>query len=235
MDCSSPDSSVRFFKPESWSGVPFPPPGDPPDPGIKLMSLMSPALAAAPFTASATWEARICVYNLIFPQSNRSQIPFCINKYGLTKPTEDKINHYTSAQPSIFPFTTSSCPDLVPRFYSYSRPSSTGQLCVYGSRFSGFPWLRIKSNFLQSTSIHRDLDGPPHLSHLGTPAAFHSSAHPLPRPLPASGPLRSPRGKFTPLGLSSATSAQRGHSGCEGTQWCVVITLCVMSHKVNMS
>ena len=149
-------------------------------------------MAAGPFTASATWEARICVYNLIFPQSNRSQTPFCIDKYGLTKPTKYKINYYTSAQPSIFPFATSSSTDLVPRFYSYSRPSSTGHLCVHGSCFSGFPWLRIKSNFLQSTSIPGDPDGPPHLSHLGTPGPFHSSAHPLPRPLPASGPCARP-------------------------------------------
>ena len=37
--------------------LPFPPPGDLPDPGIKLVSLMSPALAGGFFTTSATWEA----------------------------------------------------------------------------------------------------------------------------------------------------------------------------------
>ena len=34
-----------------------PPSGDPPDPGIKSTSLMSPALAGEFFTTSATWEA----------------------------------------------------------------------------------------------------------------------------------------------------------------------------------
>ena len=31
---------------EYWSGLPFPPPGDLPDPGIKLASLGAPALQA---------------------------------------------------------------------------------------------------------------------------------------------------------------------------------------------
>jgi len=29
--------SMRFFKQEYWSGLPFPPPGDLPDPGIRPM------------------------------------------------------------------------------------------------------------------------------------------------------------------------------------------------------
>ena len=37
----------------------MPPPGDLPDPGIKPVSLMSPALAGGFFTTSATWEALI--------------------------------------------------------------------------------------------------------------------------------------------------------------------------------
>ena len=34
-DCSLPDSSVGFSRQEYWSGVPFPSPEDPPNPGIK--------------------------------------------------------------------------------------------------------------------------------------------------------------------------------------------------------
>ena len=44
-------------KQEYWSGLSCPSPGDLPDPGIKLTSLMSPALAGKFFTTSATWEA----------------------------------------------------------------------------------------------------------------------------------------------------------------------------------
>ena len=38
--------SVGFSRQEFLSGVPFPPPGDLPDPGVEPMSLMSPALQA---------------------------------------------------------------------------------------------------------------------------------------------------------------------------------------------
>ena len=37
--------SMGFSRQESWSGLPFPSPGDLPDPGIKPVSLVSPALA----------------------------------------------------------------------------------------------------------------------------------------------------------------------------------------------
>ena len=39
--------SMGFPRQEEWSGLPFPSPGDPPDPGIKPMS---PALAGGFFT-----------------------------------------------------------------------------------------------------------------------------------------------------------------------------------------
>ena len=46
MDCSPPGSSVHgISKQEYWSGLPFPTPGDLPNPGVKPTSPMSPALA----------------------------------------------------------------------------------------------------------------------------------------------------------------------------------------------
>ena len=48
---------VGFSRQEYWTGLPFPPPGDLPDPGIELESLRSPALAGGFFTTSTTWEA----------------------------------------------------------------------------------------------------------------------------------------------------------------------------------
>ena len=48
---------MGFSRQEFWSGLPFPPPGDLPDPGIEPTSLMSPALTGRFFTSSATWEA----------------------------------------------------------------------------------------------------------------------------------------------------------------------------------
>ena len=48
--------SMGFSRQEYWSGLPCPPPGDLPNPGIELESLISPALAGEFFTAN-TWEA----------------------------------------------------------------------------------------------------------------------------------------------------------------------------------
>ena len=49
--------SVGFSRQEYWSGLPCPPPGDHPHPGIKPASLMPPALAGGVFTTSTIWEA----------------------------------------------------------------------------------------------------------------------------------------------------------------------------------
>ena len=48
--------SMGFSRQEYWSGLPVPPPGDLPNPGIEPTSLRSPASAGGFFTASATWE-----------------------------------------------------------------------------------------------------------------------------------------------------------------------------------
>ena len=42
--------SMGFFRPEYWSGLPCPPPGDLPNPGIKPTFFTSPALAGGFFT-----------------------------------------------------------------------------------------------------------------------------------------------------------------------------------------
>ena len=43
-----------FSKHEYWCGLPWPPPGDLPNPGIERESLISPALAGRFFTTSTT-------------------------------------------------------------------------------------------------------------------------------------------------------------------------------------
>ena len=50
---------MEFPRQEYWSELPFPSPGDLPNPVMELMSLASPALAGGFFTTSATWEAPI--------------------------------------------------------------------------------------------------------------------------------------------------------------------------------
>ena len=55
---------MGFSKQEYWSGLPFPPTGDLPDPGIEPASLASPTLVLYHWEAlgSATWEA-LCLCN----------------------------------------------------------------------------------------------------------------------------------------------------------------------------
>ena len=52
--------SMEFSRQEHWSGLPFPPPGDLPDPGIEPTSLLSPALAGRFITTGPpgkpSWE-----------------------------------------------------------------------------------------------------------------------------------------------------------------------------------
>ena len=61
--------SMGFSRQEYWSRLPFPSPGDLPDPGINPTS---PALAGGLFTTRATWEAHLfVVYHLnIHPLAN---------------------------------------------------------------------------------------------------------------------------------------------------------------------
>ena len=57
MACSPLGSSVHgILKQEYWSGLLFLPPGHLPNPGIKPVSLVSPALAGKLFTTGITWE-----------------------------------------------------------------------------------------------------------------------------------------------------------------------------------
>ena len=65
-----PGSSVTgIFQARNWSGLPFPTPGDLPDPGINPASLVSPALAGI-FLTTVTWEA----YSMICGDLNKKEI-----------------------------------------------------------------------------------------------------------------------------------------------------------------
>ena len=60
MDCSCQVLlSMEFSRKEYWSGLPSPPPGDLPNPGIEPVSQVPPALAGEFFflITKATWEA----------------------------------------------------------------------------------------------------------------------------------------------------------------------------------
>ena len=69
--------SMGFSRQEYWSGLPFPPPGDLPDPGIEPNSLTSSALANQLFSTSGTWEALTLLNSYQkteFPGGNKKKV-----------------------------------------------------------------------------------------------------------------------------------------------------------------
>ena len=76
--------TTEFCRQVHWSGLPFPTPGDLPDPGIKPASLESPTLAGGFFTNCDTWEVvqYAQMYSIILLK-NMLRIPKSICLHGL--------------------------------------------------------------------------------------------------------------------------------------------------------
>jgi len=71
--------SMRFSRQTYWSGLPYPPAGDFPHPGIKPASLISSALAGRFFTTNTTREAPLdaneaCIYFISLDDPSELQI-----------------------------------------------------------------------------------------------------------------------------------------------------------------
>ena len=73
MDCIAYQApqSMEFSRHEYWSGLLFPPPGDPPSSGIEPMSLASPALVGGFFITESPGKpiSAVCVCIYISPPS----------------------------------------------------------------------------------------------------------------------------------------------------------------------
>ena len=70
MVCSPPGSSVHgFSRQEYWSGLPFPTPGDLPDPRMEPGSLASPASAGGFFTTAHLLPKHLTDTNVHFTDS----------------------------------------------------------------------------------------------------------------------------------------------------------------------
>ena len=68
VPCQAP-LTIEFTRQEYWSGLPFPSPGDLPDPGIETASLMSLALTGEFFISRATGKPlhmHTCVQKIKF-------------------------------------------------------------------------------------------------------------------------------------------------------------------------
>ena len=101
--------SMGFSRQEYLSGLPCPPPGDLPYPGIELTFLMSPALAGGSFTISTTWETHI--HTIVCKINNKIL---------------SSVKSLSQVQLSVTPWTAAPrlpCPSPTPRTYSNSSPS----------------------------------------------------------------------------------------------------------------
>ena len=74
--------SLRFYRHEYWSGLPSPPPGNLPKPGIEPTSPASPALAGSFFTTQVLINLIIYFYVLvkILQRNNTNRISIDIQK-----------------------------------------------------------------------------------------------------------------------------------------------------------
>ena len=61
-DCSPPGSFVEFSRQVYWSRLPFPSPGDLSNPGVELVSLVSPALQVNSLPLAPPGEPLISAY-----------------------------------------------------------------------------------------------------------------------------------------------------------------------------
>ena len=76
MDCNPPAPlSMKFSQQEYWSGLPFPPPGDLPDPGIETGS---PSLQADSFPSQQPGKPPQCLYFHILRAVQKRFLVICI-------------------------------------------------------------------------------------------------------------------------------------------------------------
>ena len=129
--------SMGFSREEYWSGLPCPPPGDLPDPGIEPVSLASPALAGGFFTTSTTWETPIIyihVYNDLLlhgklPQnfcswnSKHLLSPF-LSVWNLGVPPLDNSGWVSQEAAWLWPSQGSSLGDLLPSWLMWPLQAS---------------------------------------------------------------------------------------------------------------
>ena len=132
---------MGFSRQEYWSELPCPPPGDLPNPGIKLTSLMSPAWAGSFFTLlskSLAW-----IQALIYLQSTSQMAPrIPLYVFQFTSVASDSETHgLQHARPS--------CPSPTPGVYSNSCPSSrwchptiSSSVVPFSSHLQSFPASR---------------------------------------------------------------------------------------------
>ena len=156
-----PPLSMGFPRQEYCSGLPFPPPGDLPDPGIEPTSFAFPALAGWFFTTSAIWEVPLFFRELLrcFPLWNSPyslkasylytccfltlECPFSILFLAiLTHPSNLNPNMSSFVKPSLnYP---SPCLSTLHDVYSMSEIIVWAQVNKFECKVTNMePWIAI--------------------------------------------------------------------------------------------
>ena len=101
--------SMEFSRQEYWSGLPFPMPGDLPDPGIEPVSLVSPAPAGGFFTTTVTWK-------VLCPQTRLKRL----DKKTLNWKTWHTISAFERPRAKMLLMGTCWCPPHAIRYHSFA-------------------------------------------------------------------------------------------------------------------
>ena len=83
--------SMGFSRQEYWSGLPCPPQGDLPNPGIKPATLTSPQLAGGFFITSTTWGAWATFHGIV-ESDMTEQLTFSFSHLSLTPVQASKVD-----------------------------------------------------------------------------------------------------------------------------------------------
>ena len=137
---------MGFSRQEYWSGLPCPPPGDLPDPGIEPEPLKSIALAGRFFTVNANWEAQLVQYpwkNSSFSSPKPLMSYLCFNDKAhysyLSSPLHPAAFHQTHQE-----FFSPLCLSPLSLLPPLEQALATSYLCIL-NRFFTAPRLQLAS------------------------------------------------------------------------------------------
>ena len=126
LSCQLP-LSMGFSRQECWSGLPRPPPGDLPDPGIESVSLMLLELAGGFFTITSTWKAYST--SLLQLLSRFSRVRLCATPWTVTHKPPLSMGFYRQEYWSGLPFPSPGDlfdPGIKPRSPAWHRFFTNG-------------------------------------------------------------------------------------------------------------
>ena len=142
---------MGFSRQEYWSGLPYPPPGDLPNPGIETASLMSPVLAGGFFTTSATFnffgskitadgdcshEIKRC---LLLGREVMTNLDGILKSRNITLPTKVRL-----VKAMVFPVVMYGCENWTVKKPECRRIDAFGLWCW--RRLLRVPWTARRSN-----------------------------------------------------------------------------------------